>query len=103
MRPFYWVILLVVQLWIACQLTFAPFDVFRVAYRRDERAAALRAQRENPSPATRAAVQEELRRAVAHVQATQFATAGVIFAALVALDVLCFYGWKHVKREPASP
>ncbi len=91
MRPFYWVILITAQIWFCLQVTLAPFNAAKVSYRREERAAASKALQENPSPATRAAFQEELRRAGRHVASRQFATAGVLFAILVALDVAAVY------------
>jgi hypothetical protein len=102
MRPFYWAILIVVQLWFTLAITLVPFNAFNVSYRREERAAALKADRENPSPATRAAVFEELHRATRYTVDREWTRAGVLFAVLVALDILCLYGWKHRKREPTS-
>jgi hypothetical protein len=102
MRPFYWIILIVVQLWFTLGVTFVPFNAFKVSYRREERAAALKADSENPSPATRAAVLEELHRATRHTIDREWTRAGVLFAVLVALDILFLYGWKHCKREPTS-
>jgi hypothetical protein len=102
MRPFYWAILIVMQLWFTCAVTMVPFNAFKVSYRREERAAALKADRENPSPATRAVVLEELHRATRHTVDREFTRTGVLFAVLVALDILCLYGWKHRKREPTS-
>jgi hypothetical protein len=101
MKPFYWVILIVAQIWLSLQICLAPFDAAGVSYRREERVAALRAQDENPSPATRSAMQEELRRAARHVTHRQLATAGGFFAAFLALDIW-IYAWKHDKREPAK-
>jgi len=102
MRRFYWAILLVAEVWLSCQLALEPVDVFRVAYRREERRAALKAQSESPSVATQAALQDELHRAARHVQIRQFTAAAVIFGALVVLDVFCIYGWKHVAKRPVS-
>ena len=102
MRLFYWVILLVAQVWLACQLAFAPVDVIRTGYRREERVAALKAHNESPSATTQMAVLEELRRATRHVQIKQFATAAAIFGVLVVLDVLCVYGWRRVAQTPVT-
>ena len=102
MRPFYWIILIVVQLWFTLAVTLAPFNAFKVSYRSEERAAALKADRENPMPATRAAVLEELHRATRYTVDREWTRAGVLFAVLVALDVLCLYGWNHRKQEPTS-
>ncbi len=102
MRPFYWVILVVVQIWFACQVSFVPFDAARVSYRRDERAAALKAQNGNPSPATRSAVQEELRLAGRHVVRRQLAQASALLAVFLALDIAFMSAWTHSKRESVS-
>jgi hypothetical protein len=102
MRPFYWIILIVVQLWLTLAVTLVPFNAFKVSYRREERAAALKADREHPSPATRAAVMEELHRATGHTLDREWTRAGMLFTVLVVLDILLLYGWKHRKREPTS-
>ncbi len=102
MRPFYWVILIVVQIWLACQMSILPYNAARVSYRREERAAALIAQAENPSPANRAVLQEELRLAERHVFHRELFHATVWLAVFLALDVVFIYARRHPKREPAS-
>ena len=95
MRPFYWVIVIVAQIWLSLQISLTPFNAFRVSYRREQRAAALKAQDENPTPATRAAMQEEMRRALHYVSNRQVATAGVLFALFLAADISILYAMKR--------
>ena len=101
MRPFYLVILIVAQVWIAFQIALEPVNLAKVDYRRQERTAAFDALHENPSPATEAAVKEELIRAGNHVRLRQFTSAGVIFAAFVVLDVFGLYLYRrtHVNNK----
>ncbi len=95
-------ILFIAQVWLACQLAFTPFNAVKVTYRREERAAALKAEAENPSPTTRAALQEEIRLAARHVHSRQFASAGVIFVSLVGFDLLCIYAWRRIQQKPVQ-
>ncbi len=99
MRPLYWVILIVAQIWFACQVSFVPFNAVRASYRREQRAAALKAREENPSPATQARLQEELRLAARYVTHRQLVQAGVLLAAFLAFDIAFIYGRKHLKPK----
>ena len=102
MRPFYWIILIVVEVWLTSLLAFDAVNLAKVPYRRAERSAALTAVSEAPSDATRAALQEEFRRVGRHVQSRQYTKAALIFGAFIVLDVFCFYGWKHFAKKPVS-
>jgi hypothetical protein len=102
MRPLCWVILIVMQIWFACQVSLVPFSAARTSYRRQEQAAALKAQEGSPSPATRAAVQQVLHLAEHHVAHRQVVKVGVLLAVFLALDLAFIYGRRYYKRAPAG-
>ena len=103
MRPFYWGLLILAQFWISCAVTIVPYNAFKVPYRREQRAAVFSALATNPSPANKAALQEELRLVRRHVGDRQCGRAGVLLASLLALDIVVVYACSRHKRQVASP
>ena len=103
MRPSYWGLLILAQFWISCAVTIVPYNAFKVPYRRQERAAVFSALATNPSPANKAALQEELKHVRRYVSDRQYARAGVLLASLLTLDIVCVYAWTRHKRQIAGP
>ena len=95
----FWLLLIVVQIAFAAAVTLEPVNATRVPYRHDERAAAIKARREHPSPETKAALQEEMRLVAEHVSRQQFIFCGVLIVALLLLDMGCFYGWRNFGKN----
>jgi hypothetical protein len=94
-----WPVLIVFQIWLASEISFKAFDAAHVSYRHQEFVAALKAQDDHPSSATKAAVQEELHLASHHVIRQQFAQFGLLLVVFLMLDVVCLYGWRNFKRN----
>jgi hypothetical protein len=102
-RTFYWGLLIVAQISVTCAVTMVPYNAYKVPYRRQERAAVFSALATNPSPANKAAMQQELKLARGYMSDRQFARAGVLLASLLALDIVGAYAWSRYKRKARCP
>jgi len=102
MKPFYWVLLIVAQIWFAADVSLKPFNAAKVSYPHEELVAALKAQDEHPSPATSAAVRDELDRAGHYIVRRQLTQCGVLIVVFLAIDVAFFCGWKNLRYKSTS-
>ena len=98
-RPWVWrwlvAVFVVFQLALVAHFSFAPTNLARVSYRREQRAAAIATQRQDPSPEHLAAVQDEWRLAARYVGRRKFTTAAVLLAVLFGVETGMFLLWRH--------
>ena len=100
-KQFCWSLVFVVQLWFVSEVAMQPINPVMTSYQQQERAAAFKAQEESPSPATRAIVQDELRRAAQHISRRHHVLAGMLLAVFLALDIGSVYGLRYLRRATA--
>jgi hypothetical protein len=102
MRLVYWVALIAMELVIVASMVPAP-NVARISYRKAERLAALDAMHTNPSPATRAAYQEESRLASNHAMRRWLLQEGLpLVGVLVVIDVALAYALRSARPKGAD-
>ena len=94
-----WPLLILFQISLAFGISLKPFNAAAGSFRREERAAALQAMSEHPSPETKAAMQTELNLNIEHITHQQLVGAGVWVIVFLVLDVACFYGWRNFKQN----
>ena len=95
----FWPLLILFQLWLASEIALPAFNAARGSYRHDERAAALKAMDEHPSPETKAAMQRELHLNAEHIMHQHFIQGGILLAVFFVLDVVGYYGWKNFRQS----
>lgn len=89
------ILVIVVQMFLVLLFTAKPVNLAKIPYRRAERAAALEVLANNPSPENKAAFQEELHLAGRYSDRQQFTKAGLVFAALLSVEVIVIYFGRH--------
>jgi hypothetical protein len=95
----FWPLLIAFEIFLAAGIALQPFNAARGSYRHDERAAALKAMSEHPSPETKAAMQRELHLNAEHIVHQEFMFCGVLIVVFVLLDIACFYGWRNFRQN----
>lgn len=79
-----------------------PGNLAKEPYRREERAAALKVMADNPTPANKAAFQEELRRDMHYINRRDWTRAGFVLAGFLLLDGLVILGIHKCRIELAN-
>jgi hypothetical protein len=95
----FWPLLILFEIWLAAEIALQPFNAARGSFRHDERAAALKAMSEHPSPETKAAMQSELHLNAAHIVHQQFVQGGILLGVFFVLDVAGHYGLKNFRQN----
>ena len=95
----FWPLLIAFQISLAAGISLKAFNAAAGSFRHDERAAALKATAEHPSPETEAVMQRELHLNAEHITHQQFMAAGVWTIVFLVLDVACFYGWRNFRQN----
>lgn len=81
---------------------FMGTNTARVRYRGSERYQAFKAAHDNPSPATMAAYQEELREVRRYVFGEKLRIFGIMFGAFAVLNGLWIYPFWNYERRPGG-
>jgi len=95
----FWTFLILFQIWFAAQTSLQPFNAARGSFRREERAAALKAMSDNPTPETKAAVQKEQHLNGQHIVRGQLVQGSILLGVFLVLDVAGYYGWKNFRQN----
>jgi hypothetical protein len=100
MKIWLWILVIFAELVVAVEFTVPEPNLGRISYRKNERYAALDAMHTNPSPATRAAYEQESHLASRHATHEWLLfRLTPLFALFLGLDFLVWFG---IKRPPGT-
>ena len=89
------------ELTLCVGLTFRPFNLTKVPYRRAERAAAMSAYAKDGSPENEKLYREEDQLATRYVLQGQLTAAGILLAVFLVIDGAALFVWRQNEKSKA--